>query len=107
MEGPSFDEMSAAGRHFCGTNLPPKKLLVPMPKSGMNYLKMKGWWTGVSTTGISQFGLVDPLREKQIRKVSEPQPLLVSRKVLQYTSNLYGSTAPIRIPGPSGLLSLQ
>ena len=37
----------------------------------------------------------------------KPQPLPVSRKVLQYTSNLYGSTAPICIAGPSWLLSLQ
>ena len=30
-----------------------------------------------------------------------PQPLLVSKKVLQYTSNLYGSTPPICIVVPS------
>ena len=37
----------------------------------------------------------------------KPQPLLVSEKVLQYTSNLYGSMPPICIAVPSWLLSLE
>ena len=37
----------------------------------------------------------------------KPQPLLVSEKVLQYTSILYGSTRPIRIAVTSWLLSLE
>ena len=40
-------------------------------------------------------------------KVQRPQPLLVYKKVLQYTSNLYGSTPPICIAVPSWLLSLE
>ena len=32
----------------------------------------------------------------------KPQPLLVSKKVRQYTSNVYGSTPPICIAGPPG-----
>ena len=37
----------------------------------------------------------------------KPQPLLASEKVLQYTSNLYGSMPPICIAVPSWLLSLE
>ena len=37
----------------------------------------------------------------------KPQPLLVSKKVRQYTSNLYCSTPPICIAGPSWLLTLK
>ena len=37
----------------------------------------------------------------------KPQPLLVSKKVLQYTSNLYGSTPPICIAALSWLLGLE
>ena len=37
----------------------------------------------------------------------KPQPLLVSKKVLQYTSNLYGGTPPICIAVPSLLLSMK
>ena len=37
----------------------------------------------------------------------KPQPLLVSKKVRQYTSNLYGSTPRVCIAGPSWLLSLE
>ena len=37
----------------------------------------------------------------------KPQPLLVSKKVRRYTSNLYGSTPPICIAGPSWLLNLE
>ena len=40
-------------------------------------------------------------------EVQKPQSLLVSEKVLQYTSNLYGSTPPICIAVPSWLLSLE
>ena len=42
-----------------------------------------------------------------IRRVSEPQPLLFSKKLLQYTSNLCASTPPICIAAPSWLLSLE
>ena len=45
-----------------------------------------------------------PVAPEEFRK---PQPLLVSKKVRQYTSNLYGSTPPICIAGPSWLLSLE
>ena len=55
-----------------------------------------------------------PLENKQRlskRPISEefqkPQPLLVSEKVLQNTSNLYGSTPPICIAVPSWLLILE
>ena len=34
-------------------------------------------------------------------ELQKPQPLLVSEKVLQYTSNLYGSMPPIGIVVPS------
>ena len=37
----------------------------------------------------------------------KPQPLLLSKKVLQCTSNLYGRTPPIRIAGPFWLLSFE
>ena len=44
------------------------------------------------------------LFQKSFRK---PQLLLVSENVLQYTSNLYGSTPPICIAAPSWLLRLE
>ena len=40
-------------------------------------------------------------------ELQKPQPLLVSKKVLQYTSNLYGSMPPICIAVPSWLLSFK
>ena len=45
-----------------------------------------------------------PLDSDEFQK---PQPLLTSKKARQYTSNLYGSTPPICIAGPSSLLSLE
>ena len=48
-------------------------------------------------------GLDIPISEE----LQKQQPLLVLKKVRQYTSNLCGSTPPISIAGPSLLLSLQ
>ena len=42
-----------------------------------------------------------------LEEFRKPQPLVVSKKVRQYTSNLYGSTPPICIAGPFWLLSLE
>ena len=42
-----------------------------------------------------------------MEEFQKPQPLLVSKKVRQYTSNLYSSTPPICIAAPSWLLSLE
>ena len=44
------------------------------------------------------------LRSEEFQK---PQPLLVSKKVRQYTPNFYGNTPPVCIAGPSWLLSLE
>ena len=59
--------------------------------------------------GLKNFGLI--FRSLFFSQTSEefqkPHPLLVAKKVRQYTSNLYGSMPPICIAGPSWLLSLQ
>ena len=45
-----------------------------------------------------------PQKPEEFQK---PQPLLVSEKVLQYPSNMYGSTPPICIAVPPWLLNLE
>ena len=41
------------------------------------------------------------IAQSNSEEFQKPQPLLVSQKVLQYTSNLYGSNPPICIAVPS------
>ena len=43
---------------------------------------------------------------KNSEELKNPNLMLVSKKAKQYTSNLYGSTPPICISGPSWLLRL-
>ena len=52
-------------------------------------------------------GMLGSIAELVSEEFQKPQPLLVSKKVRQYTSNLYGSRPPICIVGPSWLLSLE
>ena len=59
-------------------------------------------------------GLLKPLQSlaalsntHKSEEFEKPQPLLVSKKVRQYTPNLYGSTRSICTAVPSWLLSLE
>ena len=56
--------------------------------------------------GVCLFFCISGIETKS-EEFQKPQPLLVSEKVLQYTSNLHGSTPPICIAVPSWLLSLE
>ena len=59
------------------------------------------WW---GKTGDSRWMIGDPVESEECQK---PQPPLLLKKALQYTSNLYGNTPPICITVFSLPLSSQ